>query len=348
MAVHQETVVRGRRVWMDFLRNPVGLGGWEEFRLDRLGKEALEYLEKTGAMQATPIERLEHMNPPAIAIYRENGIDLFDEPLEIAVCAQHNNGGFAVSKWWESNLRHTFVVGEMAGTHGVKRPGGSALNAGQTGGLRAAEYIARVYGADLPKAPSAEVKAGLAGVVADLKGMLARGRQSRLTAEEAMREIGRRMTRCGAHIRWRSGASEALDAAMAQYRRLQSEGLKVASPRQLPAAVRMLQQCLTQVAMLKAICAMFDRNVGSRGSHCILDESGIEMHPALIDPATGQPYRFKEENVALRQQILYVAYNEDAPDLFEAWDVAPRPIPDRQVAFEPAWTEYREGSIYKV
>ena len=42
MAVHQETVVRGRRVWMDFLRNPVGADGWETFTLARLGPEALD------------------------------------------------------------------------------------------------------------------------------------------------------------------------------------------------------------------------------------------------------------------------------------------------------------------
>ena len=47
------------------------------------------------------------MNPPAIDIYAENGIDLYTEPLEIAVCAQHHNGGFAVNKWWESQHRRT-------------------------------------------------------------------------------------------------------------------------------------------------------------------------------------------------------------------------------------------------
>ena len=51
------------------------------------------------------------MNPPAIAIYAENGIDLTAEPLEIAVCAQHMNGGLAVTKWWESSVERTFVIG---------------------------------------------------------------------------------------------------------------------------------------------------------------------------------------------------------------------------------------------
>ncbi|MCJ7544248.1 MAG: FAD-binding protein, partial [Phycisphaerae bacterium] len=177
MAVHQETVARGRRVWMDFLRNPAGRGGGEPFRIDRLGTEALDYLRKTGATQETPLERLRCMNPPAIEVYAANGIDLTREPLEIALCAQHHNGGFAVNAWWESTIPHTFVIGEMAGTHGVKRPGGAALNAGQVGALRAAEYLTHVYSsepADLA-AHATVVQQGLAEAIQHLRRVLARG-----------------------------------------------------------------------------------------------------------------------------------------------------------------------------
>ena len=70
-------------------------------------------------------------------------VDLATELLEVDVCAQHNNGGFAVDSWWRSNLEGFFPVGEAAGSHGVYRPGGSALNSGQVGATRAAEYIAK-------------------------------------------------------------------------------------------------------------------------------------------------------------------------------------------------------------
>jgi succinate dehydrogenase/fumarate reductase flavoprotein subunit len=357
MAVHQETVVRGRRVWMDFLKNPVGPSGtsgqgrpaWEAFRIERLRKEALEYLQKTGALQARPVERLEHMNLPAIDIYSENGIDLRKEPLEIALCAQHNNGGFAINKWWESSLRHTFVIGEMAGTHGVKRPGGSALNAGQVGAMRAAEYIANVYGSGLPRMSAAKrlVQAGVAEVMERLDDLLEKRRAASVTPDQAMDDIRRRMTRFGAHLRWKAGAADALRQAKEQYRRLLADGLKFASTRQLPAAVRAIQQCLTHVAMFKAICGMLDRGAGSRGSHCVLDEGGVEMHPALTDPATGKPYRFRPENEALRNSILHLRYHPAAEDLFDPHDVPPRPIPKRDIAFEPAWAEFREGKIYR-
>ena len=73
------------------------------------------------------------MNSPAVELYREHNIDLASEPLEIGVCAQHNNGGLKGNIWWESDLRHLFPVGEVNGSHGVYRPGGSALNSGQVG-----------------------------------------------------------------------------------------------------------------------------------------------------------------------------------------------------------------------
>ena len=38
--------------------------------------------------------------------------------------------------------RRIFAAGEVSGSHGVYRPGGTALNAGQVGSTRAAQYIA--------------------------------------------------------------------------------------------------------------------------------------------------------------------------------------------------------------
>ncbi|MCX8037206.1 MAG: FAD-binding protein, partial [Candidatus Sumerlaeia bacterium] len=141
LAVFNESVFRGRRVFMDFRENPRPSPGWKPFAIADLADEARVYLERSGALQETPIERLRKMNQPSIELYREKNKDLAREPLEIAVCAQHNNGGFAVNLWWESNISGLFVIGELAGTHGVKRPGGSALNSGQVGGLRAAQVI---------------------------------------------------------------------------------------------------------------------------------------------------------------------------------------------------------------
>jgi len=346
MAVHQEAVVRGRRVWLDFLRNPVGGEGWDEFRLEDLPDEARTYLARNAATEALPIERLEHMNAPAIEIYAENGIDLRRQPLEIAVCAQHHNGGFGVDKWWQSNLPHTFVIGEMAGTHGVKRPGGSALNAGQVGGLRAAEYIANVYSADPPDLAGRrdEIVKALEGALESIEKV--RGSASPTSPSAALAQIRERMTRCGAHLRSKRAVGRALEEAVAQYRRLESEGLKAESPEEVAQALQVTQQCLTHVAMLYAIGEMLDRGAGSRGSHCVLDEAGQEAHPRLIDPETNAPYRIKPEALALRDHILCVQYSPENRFLFKCRDEKPRPIPRRDVPFESAWREFREGRIY--
>ena len=349
MAVHQERMVRGRRVWMDFLHNPVGREGWRPFRLEELLPEARDYLVKAAALQETPLARLEHMNRPAIDIYAEHDIDLAREPLEIAVCAQHNNGGFAVNAWWESNVPHTFVIGEMAGTHGVKRPGGSALNAGQVGALRAAEYIAHAYDAELPDLSQRQpaLERGLAAVATEMRQLQEQARTSKINAQLAMVEMGKRMTRCGAHLRWASGVEQALAEALAQYRRLLAEGVRMPLPVMLHAGFAARQQCLTHIAFLFAIREMLRRGAGSRGSHCVLDDQGEPMHPLLTDPNTHQPYRVKPENLALREHILTVRYSPDAPELFEARDERPRAMPERDVAFEVAWKQYREGDIYR-
>ena len=101
------------------------------------------------------------MNAPAVEFYREHGVDLETQPLEIALCAQHNNGGLAVDCWWQTNIKGLFAAGEAAGTHGVCRPGGTALNAGQVGSRRAAEYISRRCTGALPEGVDAAARDAL-------------------------------------------------------------------------------------------------------------------------------------------------------------------------------------------
>ncbi len=134
-----EQIKQGNRVFLDFTKNPKGL----ENGFDVLPEEAYEYLRRSGALFGTPIERLQKMNEGAIQLYSDNGIDLYTELLEIAVCAQHCNGGVAVDGNWQTEIEGLYAAGEAAGTFGVYRPGGSALNSTQVGSLRAAEHIAK-------------------------------------------------------------------------------------------------------------------------------------------------------------------------------------------------------------
>lgn len=132
-----DEIMKGREVFIDFRKNPIGYDFYS------LSAEAREYLASADSVKKTPIERLRALNPKAIEFYLDNGIDLEKSSLGIAVCAQHMNGGVDVDTDWQTSVRNLFAVGETAGTFGVYRPGGSALNSTQVGGLRIAEYIAR-------------------------------------------------------------------------------------------------------------------------------------------------------------------------------------------------------------
>jgi len=337
---------KGRHVFMDFRQNPVPGPQMKNFDLNSLEPEALDYLKKTGASQATPIERLAHMNPLAIDIYKENGIDLYTEPLEIAVCSQHNNGGFAVNRWWQSSIPHTFVIGEMAGTHGVKRPGGSALNSGQTGGLRAAEYIANVYGAELPdySDQDALINQQLESCAEKLNNIItSKGKRS---PDDVIKEIQDRMTTSGGHVRQLDNARAALSDAIQLYNSIQKNGFKLTGPKDLITAVQARHLALASIGYLKAVVKLLEQGSGSRGSHLVLADDGIQIHPDVIDKATGKPLKFKPENKELRNSILQVWYDKQSPDLFACKNIAPRPTPTDRKAFEPAWQDFREGKIY--
>lgn len=336
---------KGRRIFMDFLKNPIGNASMKKFDINDLEPEAREYLKKAGALQDKPIERLAHMNPLAIEIYKENGINLYAEPLEIAVCAQHNNGGFTVDKWWQSNILRTFVIGEMAGTHGVKRPGGSALNAGQVGGLRAAEYIVNVYSSDVPEYANEQeqIEQQLTRLVNRLDTFKT---PSGLIPQEVIDQIQSRMTISAGHIRELNNARKALKEAINLYRDIQQHGFAAENKRSLVKAIQAEHLALASVAYLKAVVELLERGSGSRGSHLVLTDNGIEIHPDIIDKATGKTLGFKPENGLLRNSILQIKYDESLPDLFWCRDIGLRPAPTSRKAFELAWRDYREGRIY--
>ncbi|HOL32225.1 MAG TPA: FAD-binding protein [Anaerohalosphaeraceae bacterium] len=330
----------GRRVFLDFRRNPM-----DPFRPDKLESEALAYLTAAGALQQLPIERLEKMNPPAVEIFRRHGIDLASVPLEVAVCAQHNNGGFAVNHWWESNIPHTFVIGEMAGTHGIRRPGGAALNAGQVGAARAAEYIVNCYGSGLPD-PDA-VSAQSRRQIQHLIEKYSRWKTGRLATGETIEQIQQRMSTYAGPLRKLSEVRRAFCQALDLYQTIRTAGFRIQTAADLIAAIRAEHLSLASAAYLKAIEELLSCGGGSRGSYLVLSDEGIEIDPAVQDPYTLKPLRFLPENKALRSTILRIAADENSDHLFACEHIPPRPMPKEIHSFEAAWADYRNGRIYK-
>lgn len=134
VAVHEE-IRNGKTVYLDFTKNPEG------YDFDTLSSEAKEYLKANGATAETPIERLKLLNSKAIDVYSRQGIDLYAQKLKIAVCAQHNNGGIDTDRNYKTCIDGLYVIGEAAGSFGLTRPGGTALNDTQVGGLICARHI---------------------------------------------------------------------------------------------------------------------------------------------------------------------------------------------------------------
>ncbi|MGC9469856.1 MAG: FAD-binding protein [Anaerolineae bacterium] len=331
--VYIETVLKGRRVFLDFRSNPEG------FAFENLNDEARTYLERSDALLATPIARLEKMNPGAIELYLDHGIDIRAEPLEVAVCAQHNNGGLAGNLWWEStNLRHLFPIGEVNGSHGVYRPGGAALNAGQVAGFRAAEYIGHRYqGWTLADADA--VKAA-AEAVGDLLNWMAASEAEPGASWEAERETFQaRMSRAGAHIRSLETLREAIPEAWAQWERLNARG----DPAKLGESLRNRQLCFAHAVYLEALAFALESGVGSRGSSIALHPDGVTVHEKL-----DERWRIVPEDEAWREKVLETAATVDdqgTPHVASRW-VDRRPLPHPDSWFETAWAAFREGRIY--
>jgi len=331
--VYIESVIRGRRVFLDFRGNPAG------FDPARLPDEARVYLEKSRALAGTPLDRLRVMNPGAIQLYLDHGIDLAAEPLEIAVCAQHNNGGLAADAWWESlNVRGLFPVGEVNGSHGVCRPGGSALNAGQVGSLRAAEQIAATRRE--PTLDAAAAQAAAAAQVAAIELWLGRAAGAGVSWLEERRQLQGRMSRAGAHIRAEAGVREACAEARAQVLRLQAGGCGHTGGATRAEALRTRSLAVAQLAYLDAIAFQLASGVGSRGSALVQDPAGSAIHPRL--PAE---WAFVPENPAFREQVLETLPASDG-SFRHRWTPR-RPIPVTDTWFETAWAAFRSGEIYR-
>jgi len=329
LMVYVETELRGRRVWLDYRIDPADL------KIASLSQETRDYLEKSGCTGYTPLERLLQMNAPAAELYRAHGIDLAKEPLEIAVCAQHNNGGLAANLWWESeNVRHLFPVGEVNGSHGVIRPGGSALNAGQVGAFRAAEYIAAQY-ADPDGSFDAPFLAAAQKMEEEILGKAGRG--TFFDWKEERQSMQGRMSKSGAFLREKESLKTALQETRAQLANLQNDGLASSSAVELSERLRTRSLVFAAAVYLAAMLEQVEAGVGSRGGSVVLTPDGRPVHPKL-------PFRIADEDRSFRASVQMVTAAPDGSA--EIRRVPCRPIPETDGWFETVWKACREKKIY--
>ncbi len=332
--IYRETVIRGRKVYLDFRKDPACLlqDGSPDF--SRLPEEAFHYLEYSGALCPVPLERLRIMNPGAIRLYRENGIDLAQQPLQIAVCAQHNNGGLAGDLWWETDIRGLYAVGEVNGSHGIRRPGGSALNAGQVGALRAALKIAH---GTVREEPLPEICGEAADGIREIErliGTVLDGTGPKIILKEELDQIRSRMSAYGGMIRGLEGVQRAIRENREQWDRVLRGSLR--GTEGLDGYFILLSLLVSQYVYLRAMEDQIAQGGASRGSALVDDPAGEKELEML-----GLRYTLREDGDRIRE-VRFCPQSREV----STWLRPVRPLPDPDPWFENVWREYREGRIY--
>ncbi len=331
LMVFYETSVKKRRVYLDFTKNPFGM---QEIDFSRLEPAAYEYLSRAEATLGTPIDRLLKMNTPAVELYAGKGVDITKEYLEIALCAQHHNGGIAVDCFWMTSAEGLFAVGECAGTHGIARPGGSALNAGQVGALRAAQYI----GAHRIK-PEHSAFENIAENAAQAHIKMQKAwLKNRDTVDARLAAARRSMSDVGGAVRSKEEIGRYLEKIKELLQGI-TENAGVSSPACLYKAYRYRDILLSQQAVLFAMYDFISAGCSSRGSAIFHDDNGIQ--PRGLDAR----FRFRmEKSDSARNTVQEVCMTDGG---LTAHFREVRPLPSEDDFFENVWKQYRGGAVWE-
>jgi succinate dehydrogenase/fumarate reductase flavoprotein subunit len=332
LLVHREINEKGRKVFLDYSRNPSWHSG-QGFSLQNLDDELETYLKNSSALKDTPYERLLSINAPAVSLYFEHGIDLKNQLLQIAVCAQHNNGGLKGNIWWESDLKHLFPVGEVNGTHGVYRPGGSALNSGQVGSFRAAQYISKKYqGQPLKNSDFvAEAEIPIHSTLELSSRWIASGDGS--SNQLYLSQLRKRMSLAGGIIRDKKQIKNAV-AEASDLLAVLPEKAGAATVKELSDVFVIYDHCLTHYLYLEAVSKYLESGGRSRGSYLVAD--GTKQNEFILKEPDLAQYDIEIESSVL--EIRY--YKGMVTKKLEKT----RSIPDQNLWFEKVWKDYIEDN----
>lgn len=339
LLVYQETVLKKRRVFLDYRVNPGNLEKDRDLPYASMIPEAKEYLSQAGACFGTPIERLKHMNESAILFYQDHHIDLFKERLEIAVCAQHNNGGLSTNHLWETNLSGLYAIGEVCASHGVTRPGGTALNAGQVGAVRAAEGIFLKKRTHMKEAsPSTEsgIKERLRIQALD-RIRLSEHAEGNCPLSELWINASKRMSAAAGMIRNQVQMETALKETEDDICQFMQKA-KSPSVSQLSLFYKLYDMLLSQKMYLFAMLDYAKAGGGSRGSALYTDSTG-ELPGFPGCQTFGELYRCRLDQKMHGQEVQEVTLKEGTPSASRR---PVRPLPDVDYFFENQWRIYRE------
>lgn len=316
-------IAKGRRVYLDFMHNP----DFQDIPWDKISDEASGYLKAAGATGDTPIERLKKLNMPAYSFYLDKGVDLENEYLEISLSAQHNNGGLAIDSWWQSNIKGLFPVGECAASHGVYRPGGSALNAGQCGSRRAASWICQHR-----LGPWSADGTELEEEVNEIKNLIAGSENGTLDAREVYKHVREMMSLNGSVIRNAGLIEKTLEEVSFYFGNFSS--IKVNGKSELWILFELRNALITQKVYLESMLDYILHGGKSRGSALYSEENG-NIHIDGLD----NRFTYSLEDEARPSEIQEARYTDGKTEFSRRM---PNPIPKDDDFFENVWARYRE------
>ncbi|MDQ8194178.1 FAD-binding protein [Coraliomargarita sp. SDUM461004] len=332
----------GRKVYLDFLRNPEPVNEGESFSLEDLDPDVRSYLENNEALYNLPIDRLRRMNPLAIELYRMHGTDLCREPLEFAMNNQHMNGGILINDWGQTSLAGCYAIGEAAGSHGVTRPGGAALNSGQVFGKRVAVAIKRSrLDKSAFEANQTTILQQICETLDDANAFVASANASARTPKDIKAEVQARMSDAAGIICSPDNVAEALVAARKLRREVEAQGLQVSSPSLVGQAFRWRHMVWVSEAVLTALDYYIQNGGGSRGARAICSPEGTRCPDASHEDLSR--FRFVEEQAKDREEKLIVS-REGENIRVHALPVDLTPEVKREF-FEKGWGPYliKEG-----
>lgn len=328
LLVYRESILKGRRIYLDYRTNPAHIKDLDYGILDN---EARNYLEQVEACFGTPIDRLIHMNAPAYELYLSKGVDLKKQMLEIRLCAQHCNGGLDVDAWWQTNISHLFAVGEVAGTHGVYRPGGSALNAGQVGAKRAATYIA-YYCDSRPTVSQAQFHS-IAAAALDTQIAFCKVLSSNTdNASTLALQAATQMSAAAGIVRSPELISKTLESLQSMQSDF-SKLVKVSSIEGLLQAYQLRDTLISQCMCLAAMADYAKSTVSSRGSAIYPQKNGTCAN------TLGESFSFFPDDESKKEQVQLVKWSNG---IIEVTWRSVRPLPHDNSVFETAWRNFRQ------
>lgn len=337
LSVFEQTVIKGRRAFLDFSQNP-SCGG-TSFSIKAAPEVVVDYLTASDAAADTPVDRLRRLNGPAYDIFFDNGIDLARDRVPIAVCHQHLNGGLVGSIWWETNILNLFAVGECNGSHGIYRPGGAALNAGQVGSLRAAQMIAHRISGHRPanRRPDA-VTAAAERLVGIFTGFPSR--TLRIDVQQERNRIQRRMSEVMGIVR----NVRDIAGALAENREMiETHRSGVPTDRgELFAFVKNEDLLITERACLASARLLLEALSGPRGSFLVGDIDVIDNLTA--GGSGGKPVDVLPDE-SINDRVVECVLDDTLSAHVRFVPV--RPVVRESPWFETTWAAYRDGAVYR-